>query len=76
MSTTPLAATLPSAPFATAFDHAQPLVVPGPLRRAAMVVGDVLAGVGMLLCIPIGILAIGIPIAASVRFLLWIAGML
>jgi uncharacterized membrane protein len=72
----PLAATLTRSPFATAVDQARPLIVPGLLRRAVLVVGDLLAAVGIVLCIPFAILAIGIPIALSVRFLLWIAGML
>jgi hypothetical protein len=40
-----------------------------------MVAGDFLAAVGIVLCIPVVILAIGTPIALCVRFLLWIAGM-
>jgi hypothetical protein len=50
--------------------------VPGPLRRAAIVIGDLLAAVGIVLCIPFVILAIGTPVALCVRFLLWIAAML
>lgn len=57
-------------------DQARPLVVPGLLRRGALVIGDLVAAVGIVVCIPFVILAIGIPIALSVRFLLWIAGML
>ncbi|HVH56619.1 MAG TPA: hypothetical protein VM791_10195 [Vicinamibacterales bacterium] len=72
----PLAATLTRSPFATAVDQARPLIVPGLVPRAALVIGDLLAAVGIALCIPFVILAIGIPIAVSVRFLLWIAGML
>ena len=67
---------IPRTPFATAVENARPLIVPGLLRRVAMVVGDLLAAVGIVLCIPFVILAIGTPIALSVRFLLWIAGML
>jgi hypothetical protein len=62
--------------FATAIDHGWPLIVPGLLWRAAMVAGDLLAAVGIVLCVPFVILAIGTPIALCVRFLLWIVGML
>jgi uncharacterized membrane protein len=72
----PLAATLTRSPFATAGDQARPLIVPGLLRRTALVIGELPEAVGIVLCIPFVILAIGIPIALSVRFLLWIAGML
>ena len=44
-------------------------------RRAALVAGDSLGVVGVALIIPFVILAIGIPIALCLRFLLWIAGM-
>jgi hypothetical protein len=37
-----------------------------------MVIGDVLSAVGIVLCVPFVILAIGIPIALCLRFLLWI----
>jgi hypothetical protein len=69
-------ATLTRAAFGTTFNEAQPLVVPGRLRRAAVVVGDVLGAVAIVLCIPFAILAIGIPIALSVRLLLWVGGLL
>jgi hypothetical protein len=75
-TTRPLAPTLARAPFPTAVDHARPLIVPGFLWRAAMVIGDLLAAMGVVLCIPFVILAIGIPIALCVRFLLWIVGVL
>jgi hypothetical protein len=68
--------TLTRAAFATTFNEAPPLVVPGPFRRAAVVVGDLLAAVAIVLCIPLVILAIGIPIALCVRLLLWIGGLL
>ena len=71
-----LAATLTRGPLATPVAQARPVIVPGSLRRAALVIGDVLAAAGIVLCIPFVILAIGIPIALFVRFLLWIAGML
>ena len=69
-------ATLTRAALATTFNQARPLVVPGPLRRAAVVIGDLFAAVGIVLCIPFVILAIGIPIALCVRLLLWIGGLL
>jgi hypothetical protein len=69
-------ATLTRAALATPFNQARPLVVPGRLWRAAVVVGDLLAAMAIVLCIPFVILAIGIPIALCVRLLLWIAGLL
>ena len=68
--------TLTKAALATTFDYASPLVVPGLVRRVAVVIGDVLSAVAIVLCIPFVILAIGIPIALCVRFLLWIVAML
>ena len=68
--------TLTRAALATTFNQARPLVVPGPIRRAAVVIGDLFAAVGIVLCIPFVILAIGIPIALCVRLLLWIGGLL
>ena len=53
-----------------------PLKVPRWLRRAASVVGEVLALAGIVLCIPVAILAIGMPIALLVRLLLWVGGAL
>ncbi len=70
------AGTLTRATLATPFKLARPLVGSGPLRRAAAVIGDLFAAVGVVLCIPFVILAIGIPIALCVRLLLWIAGLL
>jgi hypothetical protein len=72
----PREGTLTGAALATTFDHARPLVVPAPLRRAAGVIGDLLAAAAIVLAVPAVILAIGIPIALCVRFLLWIVGML
>ena len=69
-------ATLTTAALAPMFDQARALVVPGRLRRAAVVVGDLLGAVAIVLCIPFVILAIGIPIALCVRLLLWIGGLL
>jgi hypothetical protein len=72
----PLAAPLMRAPFARSVDHARPLIVPGFLWRTAMAFGDLLGALGIVLCIPFVILAVGIPIALCVRFLLWIVGVL
>jgi len=67
-------APLTRAALATTFDQARALIVPGPFRRAAVVVGDLLGAVAIVLCIPFVILAIGIPIALGARLLLWIGG--
>jgi hypothetical protein len=71
-----LAATLTRPPFATAVAQPRPLIVPGLLWRAALAIGDLLGAVGIVLCIPLVIVVIGIPIALCVRFLLWITGVL
>ena len=68
-------ATLTRAALATTFNQARPLVVPGPVRRAVVVVGDLLGAVAVALCLPFVILAIGIPIALCVRLLLRIGGL-
>ena len=65
-------ATLTRAALARTFTQDRPLVVAGALRRAAVVIGDLFAAVGIVLGIPFVILAIGIPIALCVRLLLWI----
>ena len=62
--------------FATTGGHPRPAVVPGRLRRAAVTIGDLLVGLGIVLSIPFVILALGIPIALGGRFLLWLAGLL
>ena len=67
---------LTTAPLATTFNQARPVGVRGPLRRAAVVVGDLLGAVAIALCIPFVILAIGTPIALCLRLLLWIGGSL
>jgi len=72
----PLAVTVTKPPFATAVDHARPLIVDGLLSRAASTLGDVLMSAAIVVCIPFVILAVGIPIALCLRLLLWIAGML
>lgn len=68
--------TLTRTALAATVNQARPLVVPGPLRRAAVVIGDLFAAMGIILCIPFVILAIGIPIALCVRLLSWIGGLL
>jgi hypothetical protein len=67
---------LTRAALSTTLDHARPLVVPGALHRAAVVIVDLLGAAGLVLCVPFVILAIGIPIALCLRFLLWIVGVL
>ena len=57
-------------------NEAQPLIVPGRLWGATVVVGDVLGAAAIVLCVPFVILAIGTPIALCMRLLLWIVGML
>jgi hypothetical protein len=42
------------------------------LRRAATIGADVFGGAAIILCIPLAILAIGIPIALVFRMLLWV----
>lgn len=69
-------ATMTSAALATTFNESRPLVVPGRLRRAAVIAGDLLGAVAVVLCVPFVILAVGIPIALGVRLLLWIGGLL
>ena len=68
--------TLTRAALATTFDQARTPVVGDAFRRAAVVVGDLLGAVAIVLCIPFVILAIGIPIALGVRLLLWIGELL
>ena len=60
---------------ATTFGRAPALTVPGLFRPAAVVVGDLLGVMAIVLCFPFVILAIGMPIALCVRLLLWIGGL-
>lgn len=69
-------ATLTRAALAPTFDQTRAFIVPGPFRRAAVVVGDLLGAAAIVLCIPFVILAIGTPIALFVRLLLWLGGLL
>ena len=48
---------------------------PGPLRRTAMVVGDLFGAMGVVLLVPVVILAIGMPVVLALRALLWVAGL-
>lgn len=45
-------------------------------HRAAVVLGDVLGGTAIILLIPVGILALGIPVVLVVRAVLWATGQL
>ena len=67
---------LTSAVLPTTFSPARQSVVPSPLQRATLIIGDLFAALGLVLCIPLVILAIGMPIALFVRLLLWIGGLL
>ena len=69
-------AALPRPGSSTTLDQSPSLVVPGPIRRLAEAVGDLLGAVAVVLCIPFVILAIGTPVALGVRLLLWIGGLL
>jgi len=71
----PLAAALSPSRLAT--PTTQPgVIVPGALWRAALMVGDLLGALGIVLCLPFVILAVGLPIALCLRLLLWMTGML
>jgi hypothetical protein len=63
------------AAYATTY-QARPVIVQGPLRRAAVVAGDLLGLIAIGLGIPLVILAIGTPIALCLRLLLWAGGLL
>ena len=68
--------TLTTAALTASLSRAPRLEGSGSLRRAAGVVGEFLALVGLVCCIPFVILAIGLPIALGVRLLLWVGGVL
>jgi hypothetical protein len=72
----PRAVALTNDVFATTLSPAAPLKVPHSLRRAVGVVGDVLLLAAVVGSIPFVILAVGIPIALTLRLLLWFGGML
>lgn len=70
-------ATLTSAAVFEAMRHPAPLLeVPRLLPRAAGLLGELLALVGIVFCIPFVILAFGIPVALCARLLLWAASAL
>jgi len=52
------------------------IALPGPFRRTAIVAGDLLGAMALVLCIPFVILAIGTPIVLTVRLVLWLARLL
>jgi hypothetical protein len=68
-------ATLTRAALATTSTQARPLAVPGRLRHAVNVSGDVLGAGLIVLCVPFVMLAIGMPIVLCVRLLWWIGGL-
>ena len=68
--------TLTTSALTASLSHAPRLEGFGSLRRAAGVVGEFLAVVGIVCCIPFVILAIGLPIALAVRLLMWVGGVL
>jgi hypothetical protein len=51
-------------------------IAPGPRRRIADTVVDVLTVVGVVLAVPFVILGIGVPLALVVRLILWILRLL
>jgi len=69
-------ATLARSALAPPFTRAGRPVVPGFFRGSFVVVGDVLGAVAIVVCLPFGILAIGMPIVLGVRLLLWLGGLL
>ena len=69
-------AVLPRAALAATFTEAPALFIARPLRRAAVLVGDLMGAVAVVLCVPFVILAVGTPIALCLRLLLWIGGLL
>lgn len=70
-------ATLPfrPLPLRSTASVAQPLLVPGPFRRAAIVVGDLLGVTAIVLCIPFVVLAVATPVVLCVGLLMWLTGL-
>jgi hypothetical protein len=70
-------ATLPFRPLArrATASVAQPLLVPGPFRRAAIVVRDLLGVTAIVLCIPFVVLAVATPVVLCVGLLMWLTGL-
>jgi hypothetical protein len=58
----------------TALSPALVVETPGLSRRAVVAFGDLLGLAAIISCVPIVILAIGIPIALFLRLLLWVGG--
>lgn len=48
----------------------------GWMRIVRAVAADVILATGVVFCIPLVILAVGIPIALAVRLLFWLAGLI
>jgi hypothetical protein len=69
-------AVLPRAALAATWNEAPPLFLARPLRHAAVLAGDLMGAVAVVLCVPFVILAVGTPIALCVRLLLWVGGWL
>ena len=67
---------LTKTPAAIAFDQAWTPIAHTFLGRIAIGTVDLLATLGVVLFVPIAILAIGIPFALCARLLLWLAGAL
>lgn len=67
---------LEDAVLTTALDPVRTLPVPGVLRNAAAVAGDLLALVAIAFCIPFVILAIAVPIVLCVRLLFWLGALI
>ena len=72
----PVSPTFTTPPFTAMVGQIVPPIVRGGLWRAPRIAGDLLGAMAVVFSIPFVILAIGLPIALGVRFLLWIAGML
>lgn len=49
---------------------------PSFIRRAATIGADAFGAAAIILCIPIAILLIGLPVALGVQLVLWVAGRL
>lgn len=63
----------PSA-LATQSDDVRQRVVPSVFRRSAAFIGELLGAMALVLVAPFVILAIGLPIAAVLRLVLWLVG--
>lgn len=61
---------------APALDRARNPAFPSGPRGVAVIAGDVLGAVALVLCIPFVILAVVAPVALCIRLLLWMGGLL